>query len=128
MFGCVLRSKHVVACLENRNDDEKGFDSGWFLSTCSRSVTIIDSHQRQCNSGNSLDTSKQPEISRFLQVTPILLSLCFIGQNNNNVIGYFDEWFLCRILVGPPLELIVLASKVNIPGNIIYWCVTLFAA
>ena len=53
MFSCVLRGKHVVACLGNRNDDEKCIDGGWFLSTYSRSVTIIDSHQRQCNSGNA---------------------------------------------------------------------------
>ena len=29
MFSCVLRSKHVMACLGNRNDDEKGI--GWWL-------------------------------------------------------------------------------------------------
>ena len=40
---------------------------------------IIDSHQMQCNLGNASDTSKQPEISRFLQVTPILLSLNFVS-------------------------------------------------
>ena len=114
MFSCVLRSKHLVACFGNRNDDEKKvFDDGRFLSTYSRSVTIIDSHQRQCNSRNAfrhvkatrnilLPTSHPNFVKPFVSLDRIIII---------NVIGCFDEWFLWRILVGPPLELIVLTSK-----------------
>ena len=109
---------------------KKIFDGGWFLSTYSRSVTIIDSRQRQCNLWQclrhfkatrnlSLPTSHPDFVKPFVSLDRIIII---------NVIGCFDEWFLWRILVGPSLELIVLASKVNISGTIIYWCATLFAA
>ena len=63
---------------------KKILDGGWFLSTYSRSVTIIDSHQRQCNSGNafrhfkatrnlSLPTSHPNFVKPFVSLDGIII-------------------------------------------------------
>ena len=74
--------------------------------------------------GQGLCCSKQSEISRFLQVTPLLLSHLFhwmwLDVLMNSSFG--ESWLVLHwSWLFPPV-------KVNIFSTIIYWCATLCAA